>query len=111
MKEYTINLRKDGSAVIAKDFWNPDKSLEAIENKPYLFEIGMKVVDIFSNVVTITEIHKRPSVDNRAPQWTLNVAENGNTYVYYEIAGIFVRELSIKEIKELLCAGLEEEQN
>lgn len=105
MKEYTINLREDGSAVIARDFWNPDKSLEAMEEKPYLFEVGQKVVDIFSSVVTIKEIHKHPSVDGRAPQWTLNVEENKNTYVYYEIAGIFVKELSAKQLKDLLCVG------
>lgn len=102
MKEYTINLRKDGSAVIAKDYWNPDKSLKAIEEKPYLFEVGMKVVDIFSNVVTIKEIHKYPSVNSHAPQWTLNVEENRNTYVYYEIAGIFVKELTKEEVESLL---------
>ena len=102
MKEYTINMRKDGSAVIAKNYWNPDKSFKAMNEKPYLFEVGMKVVDIFSNVVTIKEVHKRPSVDNEAPQWTLNVEENRNTYVYYEIAGIFVKELSKEEIEKLL---------
>lgn len=102
MKEYTINMRDDGSAVIAKDYWNPDKSLKAMEEKPYLFEVGMKVVDIFSNVVTISHINKRPSIDGRAPQWTLNVEENGNTYVYYEIAGIFVKELTKEETKMLL---------
>lgn len=102
MKEYTINLRKDGSAVIAKDYWNPDKSYKAINEKPYLFEIGMKVVDIFSNIVTIKEIHKYPSIDSKAPQWTINVEENRNTYVYYEIAGIFVKELSKEEVEKLL---------
>jgi len=102
MKEFTINMRKDGSAIIAKDYWNPDKSLKAMEEKPYLFEVGMKVVDIFSNIVTISEVHKRPSVDSRAPQWTLNVEENGNTYVYYEIAGIFIKELSKEEVNNLL---------
>lgn len=102
MKEYTINLRNDGSAVIARDYRNPDKSLKAMEEKPYLFEVGMKVVDIFSNIVTINEVHKRPSVDNRAPQWTLNVRENRNTYVYYELAGIFVKELSKEEVDKLL---------
>lgn len=45
MKEYTINLRKDGSAVIARDCWNPNKSYKAMNEKPYLFEVGMKVVD------------------------------------------------------------------
>lgn len=102
MKEYTINMRKDDSAVIARDYWNPDKSLEAMEEKPYLFEEGMKVVDPWGNVVTISHINRRPSVDNRAPQWTLNVEENGNTYVYYEIAGIFVKELSKEEVEKLL---------
>lgn len=102
MKEYTINLRKDGSAVIAKNFWNPDKSLKALKEKPYLFEIGMKIVDIYSNVVTISHINKYPSIDGKAPQWTLNVEENRNTYVYYEIAGIFVKELSKEEVEKLL---------
>ena len=102
MKEYTINLRNDGSAVIARDYWNPDKSFKAMEKKPYLFEEGMKVVDPWGNVVTISHIDRRPSVDNRAPQWTLNVEENRNTYVYYEIAGIFVKELSKEEVEKLL---------
>lgn len=102
MKEYTINLRKDGSAVIAKDYWNPDKSFKAIIDKPYLFEVGQKVVDPWGNVVTISQINKRPSVDDRAPQWTLNVKENGNTYVYYELAGIFVREVPAYEIEAFL---------
>lgn len=102
MKEYTINLRKDGSAVIAKDFWNKDDSFKAIIEKPYLFEIGMKIVDIFSNVVTITNINKYPSVNGEAPQWTLNVEENRNTYIYYEIAGIFVKELTKEEVESLL---------
>jgi len=102
MKEYTINLRSDGSAVIAKDYWNRDKSFEAIKEKPYLFEIGQKVVDIFSNIVTIKKINKYPSVNNKAPQWTLNVEENNNTYVYYELAGIFVKELSKQEVSDLL---------
>lgn len=102
MEEYTINMRNDGSAVIAKSYWNPDKSFEAMNEKPYLFEVGMKVVDIFSNVVTITNINKYPSIDGKAPQWTLNVKENRNTYVYYEMAGIFVKELSIDEVNKLL---------
>ena len=105
MKEYTLNMRKDGSAVIARDYWNPDKSLKAMEEKPYLFEVGMKVVDIFSRIVTIKEIHKRPSVGDRAPQWTLNVEENNNTYVYYELAGIFVKELSVDEVNKLLTTN------
>lgn len=102
MKEYSITLRKDGSAVITRDYWNPDKSLKAMEEKPYLFEVGMKVVDPWGTVVTIKEIHKRPSVENRAPQWTLNVEENNNTYVYYELAGIFVKELTSEQLNALI---------
>ena len=102
MKEYTINICEDGSAVIARSYWNPDKSLKAMEEKPYLFEVGMKVVDPWGNIVTISQVNKRPSVDNCAPQWTLNVEENGNTYVYYELAGIFVKELSKEEVESLL---------
>ena len=105
MKEYTINLRKDGSSVIAKSYWNPDKSFKAINEKPYLFEVGMKVVDIFSNIVTIKEILKYPSVNGEAPQWNLLVEENRNTYVYYEMAGIFVKELTKEETEKLLCVG------
>ena len=73
-----------------------------MQEKPYLFEEGMKVVDIYSNVVTITKVNKRPSVDGRAPQWTINVEEKGNTYVYYELAGIFVKKLSKEEVEKLL---------
>lgn len=102
MKEYTINLRKDGSAVIARDYWNPDKSYKAMNEKPYLFEVGMKVVDPWANIVTIKEIHKRPSIDGKAPQWTIEVEENGNTYVYYELCGIFVKELTKEETEKLI---------
>ena len=102
MKEYSITMRKDGSAVIARDYWNPDKSLKDMEEKPYLFEEGMKVVDPWGMVVTITKVNRYPSVNKRAPQWTINVKENGNTYVYYELAGIFVREVSKEEIEAFL---------
>lgn len=102
MKEYTINMRKDGSAVIAKDYWYRGNDFKYMLENPYLFEVGMKVVDIFSNIVTIKEIHKRPSIDGYAPQWNLNVEENKNTYVNYELAGIFVKELSKEEVNKLL---------
>ena len=102
MKEYNITVRKDGSAVIAKDYWYRGNDFKRMIDNPYLFEVGMKVVDPWGNIVTITQINKHPSVDGEAPQWTLNVKENRNTYVYYEIAGIFVKELSIDEVNKLL---------
>lgn len=91
MKEFHLSVKENGYAVLTRDYWNPDKSLKAMKEKPYLFEVGMKVVDPWLDVVTIKEIHKRPSVDGRAPQWTIEVEENGNTYVYYELVGILVR--------------------
>lgn len=102
MKEYKIAVRENGTGVIAGDYWNPDKSLKAMQEKPYLFEVGMKVVDPWGTIVTISVVNKRPSIENRAPQWTLNVEENGNTYVYYEIIGIFIKELTKEEVKSLL---------
>jgi hypothetical protein len=50
-------MRDDGSAVIAKDYWYKGNDFKRMTENPYLFEIGMKVVDIFSNIVTIKEIH------------------------------------------------------
>ena len=103
MRDFTINLREDGSSVIARDYWNPDHSLEAMKNKPFLFEVGQKVVDPWSNVVTIKEILKYPpSKPGRCPQWNLLVEENGNCYLYTEIAGIFVKELTKEETEILL---------
>lgn len=86
-------MREDGSAVVTRNYWNPDRSFKAMKEKPYLFEVGMKVVDPWGNIVTISQIDKKPSVDGRAPQWAINVEENGNTYLCYELAGIFVREV------------------
>lgn len=103
MLEYSINMRTDGSAVIARDKWNKDEDYEYRSEKPFLFEVGQKVVDIFSNVVTITEILKYPpSKPGCCPEWNIRVAENGNTYRYTEIAGIFVREVTKKELEAIL---------
>lgn len=110
MKEYTLNInKKTGCIHIAKDFWNPDKSIEAMDNKPFLFEVGMKVVDIFSNVVTIKEIIKHPPTKpGQCPQWNLLVEESRNCYIYYEIAGIYVKTISDKNLISFLIS--EEDQ-
>ena len=100
MKEYTINVRTDGSAVIASDPWTHSIELDA---DPFVYKEGMKVVDIFNQVVTIKEILKfPPSKPGCCPEWNIRVAENGNTYRYTEIAGIFVREITKKELEALL---------
>lgn len=103
MLEYSINVRTDGSAVLARDKWNREEDFEHRSEKPFLFEVGQKVVDIFSNIVTIKEILKYPpSKPGCCPEWNIRVEENRNTYRYTEIAGIFVRELTKEELKALL---------
>jgi len=103
MQEYTINLRGDGTAVIAKDKWNKDHSLKAMEEKPFLFEVGQKVVDIFSNIVTIKDIIKHPPLkQDGCPEWNILVEENRNCYRWTEIAGIYVRTLSVEQVNELI---------
>lgn len=92
MRKLNLTIRDDGTGVLSSSYYNPDKSLKALKEKPYLFEVGMKVVDPWGYPVTISEVHKRPSVNGEASQWTLNVEENRNTYVYYEIVGILVRD-------------------
>ena len=89
MLEYSINVRTDGSAAIARDKWNKEEDFEHRSEKPFLFEVGQKVVDILS----------KPGC---CPEWNIRVAENGNTYRYTEIAGIFVREITRKELEALL---------
>lgn len=107
MKEYTLNVNeKDGCIHVAKDFWNPDKSIKALDEKPFLFEVGMKVVDIFSNVVTIKEIIKHPAKSpGQCPQWNILVEESRNCYIYYEIAGIYVKTITDKELISFLTGG------
>lgn len=103
MQEYTINIKEDGSAVIAKDKWNKDRSIKAMREKPFIFEVGQKVVDIFSNIVTIKEIIKYPPIkEGSCPEWNLLVEENGNCYRYTEIAGIYVRDLTVNELNVLI---------
>lgn len=104
MLEYSINVRKDGSAVIARDKWNHAEDYAEQTLKPFLFEVGQQVVDIFSNVVTIKQILKYPpSKPGCCPEWNLRVKENGNTYRYTEIAGIFVREVSKEELADIMA--------
>lgn len=104
MLEYSINIRPDGSAVIARDKWNKAEDYAEQITKPFLFETGQKVVDIFSNVVTIKNIYKYPpSKPGCCPEWNVSVLENRNTYRHTEIAGIFVREVSKEELAEIMA--------
>lgn len=111
MKEYSLNMLEDGSCLLTKDAWNPncihetdvDKDGNTISSKPWLYEPGMKVVDIFHNVVTIKEIFKfQPEKIGMMPSWIIYVEENGNGYQAREIAGIFVREIPAYETKAFI---------
>lgn len=111
MKEFSINVRKDGSALLTKNAWNPDALEETdvdhegkeISSKPYLYKVGMKVVDIFYNVVTIKDIMKfQPTSPGSAPHWNITVEENHNGYWANELAGIFVREIEPYELEAFI---------
>lgn len=111
MKEYFISLRNDGTALITKNAFNPnaieetdiDHEGKEIDSKPWLYEVGMKVVDIFCNVVTIKDIIKfQPHSLGAMPEWNIHVEENGNGYGAREFAGIFVREVPAYEIEAFL---------
>ena len=111
MKEFSINVREDGSAVLTKNAFNPNASEETdidhegntISSKPWLYEVGMKVVDIFHNVVTIKDIMKfQPTSPGSMPHWNIHVEENGNGYWANELAGIFVREIPPYELESFI---------
>ena len=101
MKEFSITLQKNGYALLTRDPWNPNCTEETdvshdgktINSRPYLYEPGMKVVDIFGNVVTISEIYKFvPSSPGQMPEWCIYVKESENGYAPRELAGILVRD-------------------
>ena len=111
MKEYSLNMRKDGSCLITKNAFNDNACEETdvdhegntISSKPWLYEVGTKVVDIFHNVVTIKEIIKfQPTSPGSMPHWNILVEENGNGYWANELAGIFVREVPAYELEAFL---------
>lgn len=111
MKEYSINIKEDGSALLTRNAWNPncreekdiDKDGKVISSKPWLYKEGMKVVDIFHNVVTIKKIVKfQPTSPGSMPHWNITVNENGNGYWANELAGIFVREVPPYELESFI---------
>ena len=111
MKEYSITMLKDGSALLTRDAFNPnaaeetdiDREGKEISSKPWLYKEGMKVVDIFHNVVTIEEIIKfQPTSPGSMPSRIIYVKENGNGYQAREIAGIFVRDVPSYEIEAFI---------
>ena len=104
MNDYTININKtDNVAHITKSYWNPSRKLKDMEERPFLFEVGMRIVDIFDNVVTIKEIIKRPPLQpGQCPQWLILVEESGNQYQVREIAGIYVKTVSMNELNAFI---------
>lgn len=100
MKEFSITVQENGYALLTKNPTNPDALTETdidhegkiISSKPWLYEVGMKVVDVFGQVVTITEIYKsQPITPGAMPSWIM-LCDNGNQYPPRELAGILVRD-------------------
>ena len=110
MKEFSITMCEDGSALLSKDPWNPccceetdiDKDGNELNSKPYLYKEGMQVVDIFGTVQTIESIIKFPQTSPSAcPSWII-CCSNGNQYQPRELAGIFVRDIPSYEIEAFI---------
>lgn len=58
---------------------------------PFTWEVGMRVVDSFSEIVHIKDIIKPESTPvGKVPEWCITVEENENTYRWNEISGEFV---------------------
>ena len=99
MKEYSITVQENGYALLTRNPENPnplsetdvDKDGNPIDSKPWLYEVGMKVVDIFGLVQTIVDIVKfQPTSPGAMPAWII-CCGNGNQYPPRELAGILVR--------------------
>ena len=87
----------------AREETDVDHQGKEISSKPWLYKEGMKVVDIFHNVVTIEHIMKfQPTSPGSMPHWSITVEENGNGYWANELAGIFVREIEPYELEAFI---------
>ena len=102
MKDFHINIIGDsitvtkdisrrGVAYMREDFHNCWK-------KRFILEVGDKVVDIFGNVVTIKEIlhHENTKTTNYL------IEENGNCYQPHEFCGLYIKHLTIDELKDIV---------
>lgn len=98
MKEYSITMKSDGSAVLTKNGWNPkcDEEFDTTTSgekipKHWLYKEGMKVVTKTAKVITITSIRKSASKNGYStPKW--RIVSNDGEYWASEIAGILVRD-------------------
>ena len=69
-----------------------------VGKKQYILEVGDKVVDIFGNVVTIKEIlhHENTMTTNYL------IEENGNCYQPHEFCGLYIKHLTLDEVKDIV---------
>ena len=103
MKDYHINIIGDsitvtkdinrrGVAYMREDFRNCWK-------KRFILEVGDKVVDAFGNVVTIKEI----LYHENTKAITYLIEENENCYQPHEFCGLYIKHLTLAEVKDIVC--------
>ena len=102
MKDYHINIIGDsitvtkdinrkGVAYMREDFRNCWK-------KRFVLEVGDKVVDAFGDVVTIKEI----LYHDNTTAITYLIEENENCYQPQEFCGLFIKRLTLDEVKGIV---------
>ena len=102
MKDFHINIIGDsitvtkdidrkGVAYMREDFRNCWK-------KRFILEVGDKVVDAFGDVATIKEIMQHEN----AKTTTYLIEENGNYYQPQEFCGLFIKRLTLDEVKDIV---------
>ena len=87
----TKDINRRGIAYMREDFRNCWK-------KRFILEVGDKVVDAFGNVVTIKEILYHENTKGI----TYLIEENENSYQPQEFCGLFIKRLTLDEVKDIV---------
>ena len=87
----TKNINRKGVAYMREDFHNCWK-------KRFILEVGDKVVDAFGDVVTIKEI----LYHENTKAITYLIEENENCYQPQEFCGLFIKRLTLDEVKDIV---------
>lgn len=103
-KDYFISVLDD-KVIICKNAEGNPKTLEEINNSKlrFLYEVGQKILTPFG-VETIKDIdYDYGSLTNHhGYEWLITVEENGNQYKPIELIGIFVKEITLSELNNLI---------
>lgn len=88
MIPFDVHTVGEDCLAICKSKWQPRQEPDS---SPFTWEVGMRVVDCFGEIVHIKEIIKPEFTPvGKVPEWIMLVEESGNQYRYTEISGEFV---------------------